>query len=123
MKQITNSNYIGSIPLNVYNATLQYCNQVKEIMAECMKQVILFGSYARGDFHRDSDVDIMILTSYSSHEIDEIEKKIFDIAFDYLIDYDIEINPVLENINHYEFWKYDMPFFNNVRRDGVVIYG
>ena len=39
----------------------QYVEEVKKIYGERLKSVILYGSYARGDFRPDSDIDIMIM--------------------------------------------------------------
>ena len=43
------------------NLILQYVDSVQKIYGTHLKQVILYGSYARGDFTEDSDVDLMIL--------------------------------------------------------------
>lgn len=40
----------------------EFARQVKEILGENLVQVILYGSYARGDYQENSDIDIMILT-------------------------------------------------------------
>ena len=37
----------------------QYVEEVKKIYGSHVRQIILYGSYARGDFRPDSDVDIM----------------------------------------------------------------
>ena len=36
----------------------QYVEEVKKIYGSHVRQIILYGSYARGDFRPDSDVDI-----------------------------------------------------------------
>ena len=54
-----------------------------------------------GDFNKDSDIDIMILTDFSDEEIIEYRDKISDIAFD--IEFDNEFNvilsPLIKNID------------------------
>ena len=37
----------------------QYVEEVKKIYGSHVRQIILYGSYARGDFRPDSDVDII----------------------------------------------------------------
>ena len=39
----------------------EYVAKVKDIYAEKLAKVILYGSYARGDYSPESDIDIMIL--------------------------------------------------------------
>ncbi len=43
----------------------QYIAEIKKIYGKHLRRVILFGSYARGDFRPDSDIDIMILLDIS----------------------------------------------------------
>lgn len=47
----------------------QYIEAVKKIYGSHVRQIILYGSYARGDFRSDLDVDIMILLDLS--DLDE----------------------------------------------------
>lgn len=39
----------------------KYVDELEKIYGTYLKSVILYGSYARGDFSEDSDIDIMIL--------------------------------------------------------------
>ena len=40
----------------------EFRNKTKSIMGDSLKQMILYGSYARGDYGDNSDMDIMVLT-------------------------------------------------------------
>ena len=50
------------MPNNVNEEIQKFINEVKKILGDRLKKVILYGSYARGDYNKKSDVDIMILT-------------------------------------------------------------
>ena len=39
----------------------EYVRTVRKIYGHHLKQVILYGSYARGDYTKDFDVDLMLL--------------------------------------------------------------
>ena len=39
----------------------KYVDELKKIYGTYLKSVVLYGSYARGDFSEESDIDIMIL--------------------------------------------------------------
>ena len=54
--------------MNVYELIDEYVEDVKDLFGEHLRAVILFGSYARGDFREDSDVDIMILIDFDDNE-------------------------------------------------------
>ena len=51
-------------------------------MGDSLKQMILYGSYARGDYRDNSDMDIMVLTELTDDRIIQIEDEIFDAAYD-----------------------------------------
>ena len=40
-----------------------FSREMKRILGENLKKVILYGSYARGDYTENSDIDIMVLTT------------------------------------------------------------
>jgi len=49
-------------PLSVQNILKLFQEQVQYLYGNNLKQIILFGSYARGNFTSDSDIDILIVT-------------------------------------------------------------
>ena len=58
------------MPVTINVLLEQYVEEVKKIYGERVKSVILYGSYARGDFKADSDIDIMILVDMADTEIE-----------------------------------------------------
>ena len=40
-----------------------FSRSVKMILGKSLSKIIVYGSYARGDYREDSDIDIMILTT------------------------------------------------------------
>ena len=47
--------------IEMQNLISEYVRAVRKIYGHHLKQVILYGSYARGDYTKDSDVDLMLL--------------------------------------------------------------
>ena len=70
----------------------QYIEAVKKIYGSHVRQIILYGSYARGDFRPDSDVDIMILVHMSDLELK---------AYDFNMDHDLNIKPIAKSEAHF----------------------
>ena len=58
---------------------MEFTKEVKNILGESLKKVILYGSYARGDYHKNSDMDIMILVSLDDAEISQVENQIYNL--------------------------------------------
>ena len=102
---------------------VSFARKVRKILGKNLKQVILYGSYARGDYTEDSDIDIMVLTTLTDKEIEQIETEIYDLAFDFLMDYGVDINVVIKNEKQFNYWLGALPFYNNVQKEGVVLSG
>lgn len=100
----------------------RYVDDVHNIYGEQLKAVILYGSYARGDFGQDSDIDIMILVDLSDDEIRSKGHTLSDITFDYNFDNELEIMPIVKNQEHFYKWIRAYPFYNNIKNEGVELY-
>ena len=62
---------------------IQYVNRIHEIYGSELKAVILYGSYARGDYTESSDIDIMILVDSTEDTIKQKGRMVSDITFDF----------------------------------------
>ena len=49
------------MPQVTQNLLEQYVEEIKKIYGTHLQKIILYGSYARGDYTQESDIDIMIL--------------------------------------------------------------
>ena len=109
------------MPNNVNEEIQKFINEVNKILGDRLKKVILYGSYARGDYNKKSDVDIMILTDLSFEEIEEYRDKISDAAFEIELKTGIILSPVVKNIEKYNTRRKFVPFYKNVEKEGVVL--
>lgn len=107
------------MPKQIENLLLAYRNELSKILNSHIKKAILYGSYARGDFDKDSDIDIMILVDLDDFKT--CEDKIIDLTYDFNLEHGVEIKPVVQNISHFEHWKNAYIFYNNISREGVLI--
>ena len=110
------------MPVSMQKLIDKYVLSLQEVYGSHLRQVILYGSYARGDFNEESDIDIMVLVDLSDLDIKDYRHQLTDITFEYNMDYDLEIKPVAKNIEHYYKWLNAYPFYANVNRDGVTLY-
>lgn len=111
------------MPQNMQNLMMQYIDEIKKIYGAHLKAVILYGSYARGDFHPDSDVDVMILLDLSDLELKQYSQKLSYMTYDFNMDNDLDIKPIAKNEQHFKKWVVNYPFYANVHKEGVVLYG
>ena len=111
------------MPEAIRNVVDLFVQEIRNVLGEDLKKVIVYGSYARGDYTEDSDIDIMVLTTLTDKEIEQIEYKLYDVAFDLLMEYEVEISVIVKNEEHFKYWLGALPFYDNVVKEGVVIDG
>jgi uncharacterized protein len=84
---------------------------------DSLKNVILFGSQAKGIAHSDSDYDVLILldTDYSGKD----ENKILDICYDIDLKYNIIIDAHLLSLKELTSIRGKQPIFVNAINSGI----
>ena len=111
-----------NIPSKLNKIIQEFIKGANEILGDRVKKIILYGSYARGDFNDSSDVDIMILTDLSDDEIVKYSEKIWDYAYD--IEYDnnfaVMLSPLVKNIDKFNYWLEALPFYMNIQKEGII---
>ncbi len=111
------------MPESVQTIVTLFTEEVKKVLGKDMARDIVYGSYARGDFNENSDIDIMVLTSRSEEEIKLVEYELYDVAFNFLMKYGIDISVIVKNKDHFNYWLGALPFYDYVEREGMVIHG
>lgn len=99
----------------------QLCEGLAAVFPHEQFDVILFGSYARNEADDGSDIDVMFLVDSSRQTIAEKHWQIGEAAAEVLMDYGVVVSPVVENRAYYHANADLLPFFKNVRREGVRI--
>lgn len=52
-----------------------------------------------------------------------MENVVYDAAFDIELDTGMNISPVIKSEAQYEYWADVLPYYKNVREEGVVVSG
>ena len=110
------------MPQNMQSLITKYVSEIQKLYGIYLRQIILYGSYARGDFHLDSDVDIMILLDMSDLKLKEYSQQLSYMTYDFNLDYDIDIKPIVKSEAHFKKWVVTYPFYANIQKEGVVLY-
>lgn len=88
------------------------------IQSDDIKQIILFGSVARGEDTDNSDIDILIITVSE----EKISKNVDDKVFDILCKYREVISAHLMSYEIYNKTKH-FSFLSNVLKEGEILVG
>ena len=97
-------------------------NEIKRFLIDKygkdIKQVMVYGSFARGEATEASDIDMAVIID-DSINAENVEKELSDFLFDILLDRKelISVFAIPESI--YE--NYNSPFILNTKAEGVTI--
>ena len=83
--------------------------------------VILYGSYARGDYQRDSDIDIVAIVRGERNELQKRLKELWDISSELELEYGTIVSPTVIPYEEFEKYKNDLPYYRNIQKEGVKI--
>jgi uncharacterized protein len=91
--------------------------EIKAAVGDKLFELILFGSYSRGDFTEYSDVDLLILVDpmLARQEM----RKVDDLIASYSLKYDVVISGLVYPEEIYR--KFNTPFLLNVKEQGIAI--
>ena len=94
----------------------EFKRELTEILGDKLVDVILFGSYVRGDYTDESDIDVLIIVK-ERPTIDE-ENKISKLCLKFLIKYNVIISAITCPKDLFDLGS---SFIDEVRRVGVKI--
>ncbi len=89
-----------------------FLKELKDKFGDKIEEIIVFGSYARGDYDEESDIDVMIVGDVSFDEVIDVSTKV-------LLKYGELISPIV--ISPEEFKRRDDSFIQTVKREGIKI--
>lgn len=107
--------YLSKIEKKVIMA---FVKELREKFGEEIISIRLFGSKVRGDFKKDSDIDIFIIVRGKNG----IRDKISDVAYEYFFKSNLPLSPVVYSLFEYKKNKeLGSFFFENVEREGIIL--
>jgi len=103
------------VPLRIRKLMKELKAGLVRIYGDKLKAVYLYGSYARGDYRPDSDVDVMILLGDYKNYWDEI-RRTSELISDVSLEYDLLVSRIF--MTEAKWQKPDTPLLRNIRQDG-----
>ena len=96
-------------------------HELRSVFADKLESVILYGSYARGDYDDESDIDVMALVDMEKSELSKYRHRISLFSSDIGLKYDVLLSVKLQDKKTFDTYRKALPYFRNVIKDGVII--
>jgi uncharacterized protein len=105
------------MPVKIRKLLAELKQGLAKIYGDRLKAVVLFGSYARGDYQEGSDLDVMIVLSDYENYGEEIDRS-GELISQLSLAYGISISRVI--MKELQWQKSDTPLLRNIRAEGVL---
>ena len=96
----------------VYSA----CNPVFD---NAIIDAYLYGSYARGDYHKESDIDILLTVDLDSAAIAGLRGKLAVIISELSLEHEITISVTAKPLSQFKQYANILPYYKNVLTEGI----
>ena len=93
----------------------------QEAYGDSIDQILLYGSYARGDNEEDSDIDVVAIVHGDREELQSQLKGVWEHSSDLELEHGTILSPTVIPYEEYVKYKDDLPYYRNIAREGVVI--
>ena len=95
--------------------------EARRLLGERLDAVILYGSYARGDFDNESDIDIMVRVDCKKEQLPAYRYLFADIASELSLQYDVTVSVTTVDTETFNRYGKSLPFFAHVQQEGIKI--
>lgn len=101
----------------------EFVESIQSLFAERLIKIILFGSYARGDYDEESDMDLMVLLNEEEEALRKYSDMISNTVVELNLKHDVLLSVILQSENNFYRYVKILPFYHNVKNEGVVLFG
>ena len=96
-------------------------HELRSIFGNKLDSVFLYGSYARGDYDDESDIDVMALIDIDKSELSKYRRRVSSFAGDIDLKYDVLLSVKLLDKQTFETYREVLPYYRNILNEGVKL--
>lgn len=89
------------------------------IFRNLINDAYLYGSYARGDYHAESDIDILLTVDLEAEAISECRRSLALVVSDLCLAHDITVSVVVKPLSQFKKYAEILPYYKNVLKEGI----
>lgn len=98
----------------------QIAKKAKSDLSNFFLSLILYGSYARGDYDTESDINILILTTLEPEQNKTLSAYFLDFLLEIDLKYDVVTSVLFVDYLTYSEYKAVYPLFRTIQAEGVA---
>jgi len=103
----------------VQQIALEYKKALQDIYGNDLAQLVLFGSYARGDQHDESDVDFAVVFKDPAIRSFPVREKTAPISTEFFLKYGLIISSLITSLHKKQTSVQGV--YKNIRKEGIII--
>ncbi|MDO4585595.1 MAG: nucleotidyltransferase domain-containing protein [Planctomycetia bacterium] len=96
--------------------------EVRALFGEKLSEIFLYGSYARGDFDEESDVDVWVVADIQDSEQKIYRRQVDQLANQLSLEWDVVVSILLVSQEKFARYRSVMPLYKNILREGVPLH-
>jgi predicted nucleotidyltransferase len=99
----------------------QIVDLYKNVYGDSVEEIYLYGSYARGDYDNDSDIDFTAVVKGDRKALQHKLKSVWDMSADIGLENDVVISPTVIPADEFAKYKEKLPYYKNIDKEGLRI--
>ncbi len=101
--------------------TSQLVDVYRNIYADDIVEILLYGSYARNEETDQSDVDIVAIVKGNRLDLQKKLKIVWDISADIGLENDVVVSPTVVPFDEFEKYREILPYYMNIEKEGIKV--
>lgn len=89
------------------------------IFGNLIKDAYLYGSFARGDYRTDSDVDILLTVDLDADTIAASRMAVAEQVSDLSLKHDVTVSVAIKPHEQFQKYAHISPYYQNILREGI----
>lgn len=104
-------------------ALVELVTRLRQRYGDDLLHIVLFGSKARGDFGKESDLDLFIVVDIPDKDYRRHWRQIVDMVWEVEFEYDIVTSLIIKDERSYETMRrHGLLLYSNIQQDGIALW-
>ena len=95
--------------------------ELTKLFGSKLLHVVLYGSYARGDFNNEYDIDIIAIVDMDKMVLQKYRRTVSAIANEIDLKYGVLLSIKLQDNESFIKYQNVLPFYQNIIKEGIKI--